>query len=80
VNKKLQGYFQKNYKKIRFEDFLDTNDYHIQKIRFFITSIQSIKLPDIIGYGQSLQNFIFSVEKALMLASDYKMIKSTVSK
>jgi hypothetical protein len=77
---KMQIYFNKTYKKLRWDDFKDTNDFHIQEIKFFIETIQKAKNFDINQYGQSLQNFIISLEKPIMMAVENKMVKSSISK
>jgi hypothetical protein len=80
VNKRLYTYFIKTYKKLRFDDFIGTNDYEIQRVTFFIQELKKMNNVDVFKYGQILQNFILSIEKPIMLASEYKLVRSAISK
>ena len=78
--KSLENYFTQTYEKIRYEDFSDTNDFHIQRIRFFLEVIRKHNNSNIQKYGQTLQNFLILFEKPIMLALEFKMVKSTIIK
>ena len=80
VQKKMNNYFYKTYKRLDYQDFIETNDYHIQNIKLFIEAIQKGKNLDINRYGQCLQNFILSMEKPIMMAVENNLLKSAVSK
>jgi hypothetical protein len=76
----LEEYFNANYKKLPFSDFKDTNDYLIQKINFGLKEIQKFTMLENSHFGQLLENFILSSERAILLAGENKMISATIAK
>lgn len=78
VNKNLKAYFYQTYKRIEYEEFLSTQDYYIQKINFFMEEIQNIKQNDL-KYGNFLCYFIYSIEKAIILSDEEKILKNSIS-
>jgi hypothetical protein len=76
----MHNYFKKTYKKIHYHDFIHTNDFYVQQIKFYMEVIPSYeKTTDALKYGQLLQNIIISLEKPIMLSPDIKQIKTAVT-
>jgi hypothetical protein len=77
----MLNYFKKTYKKLHYHDFVNTNDFYVQQIHSFMEVIPNYeKTTEALKYGQILQNFIITLEKPVMLSTDNKQIKSSVSK
>lgn len=80
VNNLLQNYFKITYKKINYIDFFHTNDFYIHKIKFILEVVSDYDKHNDKGYlGQILQNCIIDLEKPIMMSTDNKLIKLSIS-